>query len=42
MWPTPIELVLDCLSLHFDEAVKIICPDVDETQRSIVHAERRM
>ena len=31
-----IELVLDCLSLYFDEAVKIIRPDVDETQRSIV------
>jgi hypothetical protein len=31
MWPTRIELVLDCLSLYFDEAVKIIRPDVDET-----------
>jgi hypothetical protein len=36
MWPTRIELVLDCLSLYFDKAVKIICPDVDTTQRSIV------
>jgi hypothetical protein len=36
MWPTRIELVLGCLSLYFNEAIKIICPDVDETQRSIV------
>ncbi len=36
MWPTWIELVLDCLSLNFDEAAKIIHPDVDETLRSII------
>ncbi len=36
MWPTRIELVLDCLSLYFDEAVGIVRPDVDETQRLIV------
>jgi hypothetical protein len=36
MWPTRIELVLNCLSLYFNKAVKIIRPDVDETQRLIV------
>jgi hypothetical protein len=37
MWPTQIDLVLGCLSLYFDKAVEIIRPDVDKTQRSIVH-----
>jgi hypothetical protein len=45
MWPTRIELVLDCLSLYCNEAVEIIRPDVDETLHSIVrgmpHVKRR-
>ena len=36
MWPTRIKLVLDWLSLYFNKAVEILCPDVDKTLRLIV------
>ena len=42
MWPTRIKLALDCLSFYFDEAVKIIGRDVDETLCLIVHKINRV
>jgi hypothetical protein len=37
VWLTQIEVALDCLCFYFDEAVKIVCWDVDETLSSLVH-----
>ena len=37
MWLTWIELALDCVSLYFSEAVKIIRWDIDKTLCSIIH-----
>jgi hypothetical protein len=37
MWPTQIEVALDCLSFYFDKAAEIVCRDVDETLSSLVH-----
>ncbi len=42
MWPTRIELALDGLPFYFVEAVEIICRDVDETLRSLVHKLNRV
>jgi hypothetical protein len=38
MWPTQIEVALD----YFDEAVKIVRRDVDETLSLLVHKINRL
>jgi hypothetical protein len=42
MWLTWIELALVGLPFYFDEAVKIIRWDVDETLSSLVHEINRV
>ncbi len=42
MWPSRIEVALDCLSFYFDKAVEIVCWDVDETLSSLVHKINRV
>ena len=42
MWPPRIEVALDRLSFHFDEAVEIVRRDVDETLSSLVHVINRV
>ena len=41
MWPTGIEVALNCLSF-FNEAVEIVCQDVDETLSLLVHKIKRV
>ncbi len=42
MWPTQIEVALVCLCFYFDEAVKIVCRDVEETLSLLVHEINRV
>jgi hypothetical protein len=42
MWPPWIEVALDCLSFYFNEAVEIICRDVDKTLSLLVHELNRV
>ncbi len=42
MWPPRIKVALDCLFFYFDEAVEIVCRDVDETLSSLVQKINRV
>ena len=42
MWPTWIEVALNCLSFYFDKAVEIVRRDVDETLSSLVNKIKRV